>query len=294
MSGVGHFRSAAARAHYLDAYRAGMAGLPRVAESLDVPTSFGIVRVHRFDGPTDAMPVVLLPGRGAATPMWRANLPALVGSRAVYCVDLLGEAGLSVQTRPIAGADDQARWLDETLAGLGLTSVHLLGASIGGWAAINHAARLPGRVASLLLLDPVQTFARIPVKALLATAAMLSPGVPAVVRARVLRWLGGGADVDDSVREARLIAAAMVDFVLRLPPPGLIDDGRLRTLDVPVLAVLAGRSVMLDSDRAAAKARKVLPHARIEVWPDASHAINGEFPERVAKRAAALWGTPRS
>ena len=34
-------------------------------------------------------------------------------------VDLLGEAGMSVQEKPITGPDDEAQWLDETLAGLG-------------------------------------------------------------------------------------------------------------------------------------------------------------------------------
>ena len=63
--------------------------------------------------------------------------------RTVYSIDLLGEAGLSVQHKPIAGPDDDARWLDETLSGLGLEQAHLLGVSIGGWTAVNYAARRP-------------------------------------------------------------------------------------------------------------------------------------------------------
>ena len=71
VDGLGHFRSDAARAHFLAAYRAGMAGLPPMAASFDVPTAFGTVRAYRFDGPADKTPVVLLPGRNASTPMWR-------------------------------------------------------------------------------------------------------------------------------------------------------------------------------------------------------------------------------
>ena len=33
----------------------------------------------------------------------------------------------TVQAEPISGPDDEARWLDEALAGLGLDRVHLLG-----------------------------------------------------------------------------------------------------------------------------------------------------------------------
>ena len=48
-----------------------------------------------------------------------------------------------MQDAPISGADDQAQWLDEALAGLGLDRVHLLGVSIGGWTATNCAVRGP-------------------------------------------------------------------------------------------------------------------------------------------------------
>ena len=101
---VGHFRSERARDHFLSIYWAGMAGLPPYSESLDVPTSFGTVRAYRFDGPSDTTPVVLLPGRNASTPMWRVNLPELRKHRPVIGIDLLGEAGLSVQDEPITGS----------------------------------------------------------------------------------------------------------------------------------------------------------------------------------------------
>jgi pimeloyl-ACP methyl ester carboxylesterase len=37
--------------------------------------------------------------------------------------------------------------------------------------------------------------------------------------------------------------------------------------------------------RAATTARSI-PGAQVEVWPEASHAINGEFPERISQRFA--------
>lgn len=277
--------------HYLSAYRDGMAELQDFAAYFDLRTSFGTVRAYRFDGSAapGGPPVVLLPGRNAATPMWRANLPTLLARRTVYGLDLLGEAGLSVQEEPITGADDQARWLDEALTQLELQRAHLLGASVGGWAAANYAVRHPMRVASLVLLDPVMTFDKIPLRTLLASGALLSPTVPEAVRRRVLSWISGGAPVDDSEPEARLIAAAMVDFVLRLPPPKRITDDHLRALKLPVLTVLGGRSVMLDAPKAAAVARALVPHGQVELWSEASHALNGEFPDRIAEYAHRLW-----
>lgn len=286
--GVGGFVGRSAFEHYLSAYRDGMAQLPEF-EIFDVPTSFGTVRAYRFAGPTDGVPVLLLPGRNAATPMYRTNLAALLTHRTVYCVDLLGEAGLSVQHREIRCAADQARWLTEALVGLEFDHVHLLGVSIGGWTAVNCAVHHPDRIASLTLLDPVFTFARIPLKTMFASILMYAPGVPETRRRRVLSWISGGSDVDAADVEAALISAGSKDFALRTPMPRLFTDAQLRSLAVPVLAFIAGRSVMLDPDRAAARARNLLPHSEIEVWPQASHAINGEYPAEIAQRAARFW-----
>ena len=71
--------------------------------------------------------------------------------------------------------------------------------------------------------------------------------------------------------------------------PSQISDDQLRGLAVPVLAFIAGRSVMLDARRAAANARKLLPLGQIELWPQASHAVNGEYPDEIAARAALFW-----
>jgi pimeloyl-ACP methyl ester carboxylesterase len=221
--------------------------------------------------------------------MWLGNIPAILEHRSVICVDLLGEAGMSVQDKAITGPDDEAQWLDETLAGLGLAEVHLMGVSIGGWTAVNYAARRPGRAASLVLLDPVFTFAPIAVKAVLASPALFVPGVPAALRSRVLSWISGGADVDGPLPVAALISAGSTDYVLRKAMPKMISDEQLRSLDIPVLALIAGRSVMHDSAKAAARARNLLPCGQVELWPDASHAINGEYPETITETAAAFW-----
>jgi pimeloyl-ACP methyl ester carboxylesterase len=285
---AGGFKSERAREHFVRVYQAAMAQLPAVSESTDVPTSFGIVRTYRFDGASKAPPVVVLPGRNASTPMWRSNIGALLDHRTVICVDLLGEAGMSVQDEPITGPDDEAQWLDDLLAGLGLNSAHLMGVSIGGWTAVNYAVRRPGRAASLVLLDPVFTFAPVPTKAMLVAAAMFLP-LPGRVQRRVFSWISGGAEADDSVPEAALISAASKDFVIRKAMPRLFTDDELRSVHVPVLALIAGRSVMLDASCAVARARDLLPRGQVELWPYASHAINGEYPAEIAAAAAAFW-----
>lgn len=290
MAKVGRFRDDDAHARFLQLYQAGMADLPVYDESFDVPTAFGTVRVYRFAGAA-GRPVVLLPGRNASTPMWEANLAGLVKHRTVYSVDLLGEPGMSVQQRPFGGPDDQARWLDETLVALTLDSVHLMGVSFGGWSAVNHAVLRPGRAASLTLLDPVMTFAPIPASTMAAFIPMGIPGTPMWLRRRLLRWISGGADVDDAGAVGALIAAGSADFELRQPAPVLFSDAQLRGLRIPVLAFIAGRSVIHDARRAADHARDTLRHGQIHLWDQASHAINGEFPEEIAAVAGRFWDT---
>ncbi len=286
---VGHFRSERARDHFLSVYSAAMAQLPPFDDRVDVTTSLGTVRAYRFGGLSDAPPVVLLPGRNASTPMSRVNIPSLLRRRTLIALDLLGEAGLSVQDKPITGAEDEARWLDEAVAGLGVDRAHLFGVSIGGWTAMNLAVRRGDRVASVTLLDPAMTFARVPAKAVLASLALFPPGVPQAVRRRVLGWIAGGADVDDSVPEAALMSAASTDFVISKAMPKMFTDEQLRSVERPVLALIAGRSVMLDPARAAQRARRLLPRGQVELWPDASHAINGEYPDQIAQRAHRFW-----
>lgn len=286
--GVGRWRSESARAHFARVYDQALAVLPPIAEIRDVPTTFGTVRVYRFDG-GPGRPVMLLPGRNASTPMWAENLPDLLAHRTVYCVDLLGEPGMSVQGAPLSGADDQSCWLEELLAGLELDSVHLMGVSFGGWSAVNHAVRHPGRVASLVLLDPVLTFAPIPLPTMVAFIPMGLPGVPGALRRRILRWISGGADVEESEPVFVLIEAGTADFELHQPAPTLFSPAQLRGLEVPVLAIIAGRSVIHDARRAASTARKLLRHGQVEVWEGASHALTGEYPDRIAARAVRFW-----
>jgi hypothetical protein len=77
--------------------------------------------------------------------------------------------------------------------------------------------------------------------------------------------------------------------VLRKAMPKSFTDDQLRSIDVPVLALIAGCSVMHDGVRAAARARNLLPHGHVELWADASHAINGEYPAEIADRAGLFW-----
>ncbi len=180
-----------------------------------------MVRVYRFDGEaTDAAPLVLLPGRASATPVWADNIPSLVKLGDVYAIDLLGEPGLSVQERPIESDEDQAAWLAETLKGLPEPGFHLVGLSIGGWTAANLAIREPDQVLSVTLLDPVMVFADLAPEVIVRSIPISMSWAPRSWRDSFSSWVAGGAPVED-VPVADMIESAWSGTHCACPhPPG--------------------------------------------------------------------------
>ncbi|WP_280334678.1 alpha/beta fold hydrolase [Nocardia wallacei] len=287
-SPVGHFTSADGYDEYFRTYHRAMEQLPPPSASLDLRTEYGVVRVYRFDGANpEQPPLLLLPGRSAAAPMWADNLPSLRKLRTVYLVDLLGEPGASVQSRPIENDADQAAWLHQAIEQLPAAKIVLVGVSIGGWTATNLAIRQPDRIGGVVALDPVMTFARMSWQAVLRSLPASVSWFPKSWRDDFNSWTAGGAPVEQ-VPVADLIESGMQHYHLVLPTPTTFDDAQLRGLAMPFLAIMAGKSVMHDSAEAADHARHVLPHGTVLVYDDASHAINGEYPERIAADVASF------
>jgi pimeloyl-ACP methyl ester carboxylesterase len=292
-SPLGHFRSAAGEQAYLAAYRQAMALLPTPHSTLDLETTFGRVRVYEFGAASAdraATPVVLLPGRTSGVPMWAYNLPDLAVARTTYALDALGDAGLSVQVRPIQDAADQADWLDQVMTQLPVRSIHLVGHSFGGWLAANYAVRHPERVQTLTLLDPVFVFRGLRWQLYFISLPASLPFLPRNWRTRMLSTIGGGpVDPDDPM--ARMISEATEHYALKLPLPKRLTSTELRGLQMPVYAALAGRSAMHDAARAADVARAELPSPTIELWPDATHSLPMEQSAALDRTILAFMAT---
>ncbi|WP_372661210.1 alpha/beta fold hydrolase [Amycolatopsis kentuckyensis] len=284
---LSRFTSEQAGREYDGVYERGLAALPAPAAQHDVETSFGTARVYRF-GSGPAIPTVLLPGRAGTAVMWAPNLPAWARRGPVYALDLIGEPGRSTQTAPIGDSAEQAAWLTEVLDALGAETVHLVGYSFGGWLAANYAARSGKRLASLTLIDPVRTFGELPVSLLFRTTLALVPGLSHWGRPAFIRWISGGAEVAPDDPVAAVVEAGIRAYRIALPTPELLTDEQLRSIGLPVLALIAGRSVIHDAAKAAARARALLPDARVEVWPEATHAIAGEAADAVNARVLAF------
>lgn len=287
-SPVGYWRSADARTTYLSRYESAFRGLPAPSATRDVRTGYGIVRAYRFGAPVPGTaPIVLVPGRSSGVPMW-ADVLARLRDREVYAVDALGDAGMSVQDRALAGAEDQAAWLAEALTGLGLDRVHLVGHSFGAWSAANLAVRFPERVATLTLWEPILVFAGLRWQMYVATVPSALPFLPESWRRKGLASIGGadGADAADSPIGA-MIDAAAAGFRAALPTPEQPDDAALARLTMPVFVGLGGRSAVTDTAAAAERAR-TLPNVTVRVWPDGTHSLPMQYPDEVLAELSAV------
>ncbi|GAB2714118.1 alpha/beta fold hydrolase [Kitasatospora kifunensis] len=241
-------------------------------EQLDLTSEYGTTRVIAC-GPADGEPLVLLHGGGATAAAWFANLADLSGSRRVYAVDRIGEAGRSrCGERPIQSVADLFDWLDGVLDGLALDRTDLCGHSYGAWLALSYALRAPRRIRRLVLLDPTQCFAGYRPGYLFRALPMLIR--PTAQRARAfLAWESGGkiggAQLDPGYLDLYGLAA---EFPRRKVVVGKRPTAQqLRKSGLPTLVVLAGASRAHDIRRVETAARRHLPHVETLVLPGVSH-----------------------
>lgn len=277
----GGFRNADARRRYLAAYDEMRDLSPRPDLVHDIPTEFGTVRVYQH-GPAGGVPVVLIHGFFLSSAMWWQQVADLTRDFTVYAMDVLGQPGASVQSKMMPTAADCARNVDAALEGLGLGNVHLVGHSYGGWLATHTAARASRRLATVTLIDPANTVARLSGRFWRSLGLLLSrPHSPRAERAAA--WVMGhpapGSSVDSL---AGLFVAGFAAFVppMRTAPLLLPSDRLLRSIEVPAQVLLAG-STIHNSGKALQRVQSVVPTWRHRLWHNASHALPAEVPDQV-------------
>lgn len=255
-------------------YREFLTHWPVPNAQFTVPTREGDTFVVAC-GPEAAPPLLLFHGSGANSMAWLADIAAWSEHFRVYCIDLIGEPGLSAPSRPPLASDAYALWLDDVLSGLSLTHASLAGVSLGGWLALDYTTRRPERVAKLALMCPagVGRQKNFLVKAL--PLMLLGPWGQRKVREMVF----GRAPAQVSRSQAQMRDFMVLVFrhfrprVVKIP---LFSDDALRRLTMPVLAIVGGRDVMLESGETRDRLARLVPRADIAFLPEARHYIPGQ------------------
>ncbi|WP_067697455.1 alpha/beta fold hydrolase [Nocardia jejuensis] len=252
-------------------YRENLRSWPVPAQQLRVPTREGETFVLAC-GPRDAPPLVLLHGSGANSTTWMGDIASWAQDFRTYSVDLVGEPGGSAPSRPVLKSEAVALWLDDVLAGLGISNTRLVGMSLGGWTALDYAVRRPERVRELVLLCPggigKQRFGWM-FKALLPR--LLGRNDPRA-SARLVTGLDG-PELEPILEEIALTFDHFKPRTERLP---IVTDAQLRALTMPVLVIAGADDVMFDSAETDRRVRQFVPDATVHLLPNVGHAILGQ------------------
>ncbi|MFJ8430968.1 alpha/beta fold hydrolase [Kitasatospora sp. NPDC094019] len=280
---IGHFVSEEARGKFLAAYDRAMELWPGPREELDVETAYGTVHVHRY-GARTGEPVVLLHGHAGHASNWYPQVAALGENHPVYAIDTLDDPGRSVQRAVAAGPEENAAWLGEVLAGLGLERVHLVGLSYGGWLALNQAVRAPDRLASVAPLDP-GGIEKVPARFYAhMVAGLFGLLVPRPLRPAVGRLLANPALSSPPEMIAPLMLGMRTYKPNTRPAARPFTDEELRSIRLPVLVLLGSRSALLRPRRVLERVTALIPGVRAETVRRAGHGLNLERPDLVNER----------
>ena len=110
-------------------------------------------RPVRYEVGGEGDPIVLVHGLSGSTRWWARNVPDLAKHYRVYLVNLPG-FGAFRRSGPRFVLAEATSWLLAWMEAVGLESVHLVGHSMGGYLSLKLAARRPGAVGKLVLVDP--------------------------------------------------------------------------------------------------------------------------------------------
>ena len=263
---------------------------PGEHQQIRIPTSQGETFVVA-SGPPDGPAVLLLHGSAANSAMWMADAPVFARAFRVYVVDVIGEPGLSAPARPPLASDAYASWIDDVLDGLSIDRTSIVGVSLGGWLALDYATRRPERVEQVAVLSP-------------AGVGRQKLGI--VFRSMLLRLCGpwGKRKLAEHIlgRSPAALpgpAKAFVEFVrlihrhfrprmVRLP---IFPDEALRRLHMPLLAIVGGRDVLLDSAGTKRRLEELVPCAEVTYLDGAGHFIPGQTGRIMAFLMKAVAGS---
>ena len=236
-------------------YRAILRYWPAANQQLRVPTCEGetfIVACGEENNP----PLLLLHGSGGNAAMWMGDVAAWAAHFRVYAVDMIGEPGLSAPSRPPLESEAYALWLDDVLRALSLNRVSIVGISLGGWLALDYAARRPDRVQSLALLCP--------------------GGVGRQLFGEIV-FPPASSDLPPAIRKfLEFVTLIFENFHPRMEELPIFSDHALQRLTMPVLAILGGQDELLDSAETRRRLERHVPQAEVHYLPEARHLLRGQ------------------
>jgi len=252
-----------------------------------VPNTIRIVecdygKVHVIiSGPEEAPPVLLLHAASMGGWSWLYNVEALSQDYRTYAIDYIGEPGKSVLTDmnkvPMDGkalSDLYGHIADE----LGISEpYYLIGASFGGYIAVNHAIHAPERIKKIALLGPMgitPATSNVNTKLILYMLFPLKP-----FQDKMLSWALG--DNPEVLAETEEWFRLVLNGVTRKgAPPMTFTPEQLNEVKVPVLLVLGDKDQLVGDPELVKPLAENVPEIKIKTLASA-HLIGLEKADEV-------------
>jgi pimeloyl-ACP methyl ester carboxylesterase len=173
---------------------------------------------------------------------------------------------------------DQADWLTDVFAGLGIQKPHVVGLSFGGLLTLHLAIYAPERVNRTVVMSPALFMRQNMGFSLRAAVAALMPSRRTVHG--FLRYLIAPQNpVDEGIVEGMRLTLKYQRLNLNIP--AALTDDLLRRIQAPTLFLVGEYEVMYAPLAVVERAKRLIPNVQAEIVRNAGHALNLEQPETV-------------
>lgn len=255
-------------------------------DELYIPTTNGMAHVI-VSGPKNAEPLVLLHGMNASSTMWYPNIESLSKNHRVFAIDFILEPGKSYLDKDIESIEKVTDWYEEVLFALELDSFHLMGASRGGWLAVNFALNNQEKIKSLVLLSPAQTFIWIrPSVSLFKNIASIFSSKENQMKQNLESLSSNASNISEVYIKQYQLGLEKVDgnkFISSMQP---FSNAELMSLQMPVLVLIGDDDIL--NEQKTVKIANRLPNGWGEVIQNAGHFVSIDQAAAVNEKMAAF------
>ncbi|MCB4808763.1 alpha/beta hydrolase [Tamlana sp. 62-3] len=264
--------ASATKAAYYEAYNNTLKLWQVPFEELYIPTSFGVAHVI-VSGKNNENPVVLLHGMDASSTMWFPNIETLSKNHKVFAIDFILEPGKSHLQKDIDAIEKVVSWYNEIFDALEIKNFHLIGASRGGWLAVNLALNNQKQIKSLALLSPAQTFSWIkPSVDLLKNIVTLFSSKEKQLNQLLESMSNNPANIDKTYIEQFKLGSKIESPNKLITAMKPFSKNELKSLNMPIL-VLIGDNDVINSTKTIEIAN-TLPKGKGEIIKNAGHFLS--------------------
>lgn len=212
-------------------------------------------------------PLILLHGSGMNSVMWLKDIKEYSKNYRVYAVDILGEPGKSDESRPSLNGPYYPEWLNDVFEDLSVERANVIGISLGAWLAIKFSVIYPEKVSKLVLLCPSGVG---PQKKSFIFKAMIHGILGEKGIDKLYYKVNGNKSIPEEMLKYQKLIGKSFNYRRETIP--IFSDNELKQLTMPIVLFVGAKDIMLHSDKTARRLGSLLPHAEINLLPEAGHS----------------------